>query len=119
MDDIIDVNTMFGPQPSAASDLSVDELYELMAKHGVRAACTLSTVGVLLDHNAGNGATRAACADSQTLLPVATINPQSYFGGDSPLAKFQSDGFRMVRFLPHAQGWEPDYAPFVSVLKSG
>jgi hypothetical protein len=117
MADIIDVNTMFGPLPAAASDLSVDELEGMMRKHGVRACCTLSTVGMLLDHNAGNGATRAACGEHPGLLPVATVNPQTVFGVDGPFARFAADGFKMVRLFPCEQGWPPDYSPCVALAK--
>lgn len=117
MDDIIDVDTMFGPLPAAASDLSVDALEEMMRAHGVRACCTLSTIGVLLDPNAGNSATRAACQEHQSLLPVATVNPQSFFGVDGPFTRFGADGFKLVRFFPEEQGWEADYAPFIMLAK--
>jgi predicted TIM-barrel fold metal-dependent hydrolase len=117
MDDIIDINTMFGPLPVAASDLSVEELAAMMHKHGVRACFTLSTLGLLLDHNAGNGATRAACAENRSLLPVATVNPQTCFGGEGPIARLAPEGFKMARFFPSWQGWEVDYAPFLAVAK--
>jgi predicted TIM-barrel fold metal-dependent hydrolase len=117
MDEIIDVNTMFGPLPAAASDLSVDELDGMMRKHGVRACCTLSTVGMLLDHNSGNGATRAACAEHQNLIPVATVNPQSVFGVDGPFTRFKADGFKLIRLFPDEQCWEADYAPCVVLAK--
>ncbi len=118
MNEIVDINTLFGPMPSAASDLSVDELTALMQRHSVSACCTLSTVGLLLDHNAGNSATRAACSENRSLIPTATINPQSFFGGDGPHLRFKADGFRLVRFFPGAQGWDVDYASFVAAVKS-
>src|SRR5215831_13621882 len=117
MSDIIDINTLFGPMPAAASDLSVDELSGLMEKHSVRACCTLSTIGLLLDHQMGNAATRAACGENPRLLPAATVNPQTYFGEEGPFTRFAADGFKLVRFFPGAQGWEPDYAPFVALVK--
>ncbi len=118
MDDIVDVNTLFGPLPAAASDLSVDDLAALMREHAVSTCCTLSTVGLLLDHNAGNAATRAACSESPSLVPVATVNPQAFFGGDGPHNRFRADGFKMARFFPHAQGWEPSYAPFIALARA-
>lgn len=117
MDEIIDVNTMFGPMPSGAADLSVDELAGMMRTHGVRAACTLSTVGLLLDHNVGNAATKAACGEAGNLLPVATINPQTYFGSDAAISRFKADGFKMVRFFPAMQHWDAAYAPMVVLAK--
>jgi predicted TIM-barrel fold metal-dependent hydrolase len=118
MDEIIDIDTMFGPLPSGASDLSVDELQTMMQRHDVRACCTLSTVGLLLDHSAGNAATKAACAESPKLLPVATVNPQTFFGADGPYARFAADGFKMVRFFPGHQSWDSDVAPFVALAKA-
>lgn len=115
MDGIIDVNTLFGPMPSAASDLSVDELGALMQKHSIRACCTLSTVGILLDHNAGNAATRAACEENPSLLPVATFNPQTFFGPEETVERLRQDGFKMARFFPGLQGWKVDYAPFMAL----
>ena len=117
MSQIIDINTMFGPHPSAAADLSVDELESMMQKHGVGLCCTLSTVGMLLDHNSGNAATRAACAEHTTLLPVATVNPQMVFDMEGPFTRFKAEGFRMVRLFPDWQGWDPDYAPCVAIAK--
>ena len=117
MSHIIDINTMFGPHPSAAADLPVDELQSMMEKHGVLTCCTLSTVGMLLDHTSGNGATRAACSESKHMLPVATINPQMIFDMDGPFTRFKADGFRMVRLFPDWQGWQADYAPCIAIAK--
>lgn len=117
MIEIIDVNTMFGPLPAAASDLSVDALEVMMKKHGIKSCCTLSTVGVLLDQNSGNSATRAACSEHSQLLPVATVNPQNVYTVDGPYTRFKADGFRMVRLFPAQQGWTADYAPCVAVAK--
>ncbi len=103
---------MFGPLPAGAADLSVDELGEMMRKYGIHACCTLSTVGMLLDYNSGNGATRAACGEQASLLPVATLNPQTVFTDDGPYMRFKSDGFKIVRFFPMEQDWDAAYAPF-------
>lgn len=118
MDEIIDLNTLFGPLPSASSDLPVDALLALMQKHAVRAACTLSTLGVLLDPAVGNAATRAACADHPELLPTATLNPTAFFGDPAQVNALKSDGFRLVRFFPAMQGWPVEYAPFRALLAS-
>jgi len=113
---IIDINTLFGPMPAAASDLSVAELVELMARHGVGQSCTLSTVGVLLDHTAGNTATRAACAELNRLLPAATLNPRCHFRGGAA-SRLRAEGFRLVRFFPELQGWSPDSAAFREIVR--
>lgn len=116
MDHVIDVNTQFGPRPASATDLSVDVLAELMDQHGVRACCTLSTVGVLLDHNMGNAATRAACGENRALLPVATLDPTRHFSTENPFHKLSADGFKLVRFFPGAQGWSVDCAQMTRLV---
>jgi hypothetical protein len=118
MDEIVDINTLFGPMPFASADLTVDALLALMQKHGVGKACVLSTLGVLLDATGGNGATRAAVAEHSTLLPVATFNPIAFFGDSAPLQNLRADGFCMVRFFPHEQNWPVAFAPFSSLLEA-
>jgi hypothetical protein len=118
MDDIVDINTLFGPLPVGSSDLTVDVLLALMKKHKVGAACTLSTLGLLLDPAIGNAATRAACSEHPTLLPVATFNPTMFFGDTAPLQRLKADGFVLLRFFPTAQGWPMDYTPFQALVAS-
>lgn len=118
MDEIIDINTLFGPFPSASSDLPVDTLLALMRTHNVRAACTLSSLGFLLDPSIGNAATRAACADHPELLPAATFNPVMFFGDAEPLRTLREEGFRLLRFFPGMQHWMIDFAPFHALLES-
>ena len=118
MDDIVDINTLFGPMPFASTDMTVDSLMALMQKYSVGRACTLSTLGVLLDSTGGNGATRAACAEHPALLPVATFNPTTFFGDPAPLQNLRADGFCMVRFFPCEQGWPVSFAPFPSLLEA-
>src|SRR5579872_1662449 len=112
MDDIVDINTLFGPLPAASADLPVDALLDLMGKHRVSAACTLSTLGILLDPVLGNAATRAACGEQQNLIPVATLNPAMFYGDTGSLSRLASEGFRLLRFFPAAQHWKIDFAPF-------
>src|SRR5581483_7042554 len=116
MDDIVDINTLFGPLPIASTDLAVDALLALMQKHKVQAACTLSTLGLLLDPTIGNAATRAACEEHPELLPVATLNPTMYFGDTEALQRLSEEGFRLLRFFPGRQGWPVEFAPFRSLL---
>ncbi len=118
MDQSLDINTLYGPLPAASVDLSIDDLQALMGKHGIAACCTLSTIGVLLDHNAGNAATMAACREVQRLVPAATVNPIAYFGGEGPAMQFQEDGFKVVRFYPAWQGWPYLFAPFRTLLST-
>ena len=118
MDEIVDINTMFGPMPFASTDMTVDALLALMQKHSVGRACTLSTLGVLLDTTGGNGATRAATAEHTALLPVATFNPTNFFGDPTPLQNLRGDGFCMVRFFPGEQNWPLAFAPFPALLEA-
>jgi hypothetical protein len=117
MEEIIDINTVFGPLPAASTDLPVDSLRTLMQKHAVRSACTLSTLGLLLDPTVGNVATRAACVEHSELLPVATLNPVLYFGDTAPVLRLREEGFRLLRFFPTQQGWPIDFAPFRALLR--
>lgn len=116
MDEIVDINTLFGPLPQSSNDLTVESLLELMQHNGVGRACSLSTLGLLLDPTVGNAVTRATCAENSALLPVATFNPTRYFGDREPLNRIKADGFSLVRFFPTQQGWPIDYAPFHAVL---
>lgn len=118
MEPILDIHTLFGPLPVSSTDLPVDELLELMQRHGVGASCTMSTVGMLIDHASGNAATLAACRDAPALLPVASVNPLCYFGGEGPAEQFAQDGFRFVRFFPAEQGWPVAFAPFRTLLRT-
>ena len=115
MDGIIDVNTLFGPLPAASSDLTIEALTGLMQKHNISGACTLSTLGVLLDPNVGNAATRAACADSPALVPTATLNPATYLEGQGGNT-LASQGFHLVRLFPERQHWPTDFAPLRILL---
>ena len=112
MEDIVDINTLFGPLPASSADLAVDSLLQLMQAHQVALACTLSTLGILLDPALGNAATRAACSEQTQLVPVATLNPTMFVGDTSALDQFTAEGFRMLRFFPTDQRWIIDFAPF-------
>lgn len=112
MSGIVDVNTLFGPLPAANTDLTVEALLELMQRHKVTAACTLSTLGMLLDPAVGNAMTRATCTEHPTLLAAATLNPGAYFGNTEELTRLRAEGCCYVRLFPTEQGWPLEYAPF-------
>ncbi len=118
MDDIVDINTLFGPLPVASADLSVDNLLELMERRRVGSAFTLSTLGMLLDPSVGNSATKAACSEHTQLIPVATLNPTLFLGDVLPIQRLKTDGFKLVRFFPTVQGWKIRYAPFHSLIQT-
>lgn len=112
MSGIVDVNTLFGPLPVANIDLTVESLLALMQRHQVQAACTISTLGMLLDPAVGNAMTRATCTENPVLRPAATLNPTAYFGDTDSLTRLRDDGFCCIRLFPDAQGWPLEYAPF-------
>jgi predicted TIM-barrel fold metal-dependent hydrolase len=116
MDNIIDINALFGPMPSTSADMPVESLVELMEKHSVGVACALSTLGILLDPSVGNSVTRATCAEHSSLRPVATLNPMAFLGDAEPLLRLAKEGFCMLRFFPTTQGWPIDFAPFRALL---
>jgi len=117
MDEIIDVNTLFGPMPLTSVDLPVDALIELMEKHNIGTACTLSTLGLLLDPGVGNSVTQATCAEHSQLLPVATLNPTAFFGNAEPPRHLLDGNFSLLRFFPTTQGWPVHFAPFRALLR--
>src|SRR5579871_1862983 len=117
MDDIIDINTLFGPMPLTSADLPVESLIELMERHSVGTACVLSTLGILLDPGVGNSVTRATCTEYDNLRPVATLNPMGFFGDADALLRLPKEGFCLLRFFPSTQGWPVDFAPFRALLK--
>ncbi len=118
MADIIDINTLFGPRPKEASDLSLDDLLALRENYSVTTSFTLSTIGILLDFRAGNSATIAACSDNPGLQPTATLNPQRCFDIPKAIDEIMQKGFKLLRIFPEMQDWEPDYAPFISLVRS-
>ncbi len=117
MHQIIDINTLFGSLPALNADLSLDDLQTLMQKHNIARACTISTVGILMDTGVGNAQTRVTCGDEGVLIPVATCNPNSYYGDATPLQALRDSGFKLIRFFPDLQHWPADYAPFADMLE--
>lgn len=114
--EIIDANTIFGPWPIVRADMSVERLVKALVNHGVSKAFTLSTVGIMHNAGDGNGETLRNCADQNTLIPVATIDPRGYFGPAGMLGKIIEQGFKMFRFYPLLQDWPLDHAAFCDVL---
>ncbi|HET6455039.1 MAG TPA: amidohydrolase family protein [Armatimonadota bacterium] len=97
---IIDANTMFGIHPAHKLDMSPERLIRDMDRHRIAGSLTLSTIGVFHDHVIGNMATLEAAKANNRLVPVATINPDRYFGED--LSSIRSQGFKIVRFFADA-----------------
>ena len=115
--DLIDISTLFGPWPIASADMTVASLLQLMARHGVKRACTLSTLGVLLDASSGNAATRAACQEHVELLPAASIDPTHLTANAGAVQSLKQQGFRLLRFYPGLQGWPVTSASFAGLVQ--
>ncbi len=111
---IIDANTLIGVYPTHHLDLSAERLLRDMETYRITASLTLCTIGVFSDHVRGNAETLEVAKGNQRLVPVATINPGRYFGGD--LQTLKAQGFRISKFYPGSQGWPVDSAAFVNVL---
>lgn len=114
--EIIDTNTVFGPWSIVRADMSVDRLITALKNHGVSKALTISTIGALHSHGDGNAETLRVCNEQDMLIPVATIDPRGYFGPAGMLGKIAEQGFKMFRFFPELQDWEPSHAAFIDIL---
>lgn len=114
--EVIDCNTVFGPWPLVRADMSVDRLVKALTNHGVSKALAVCTVGALHNYNDGNAETLRVCGEQAVLVPVATVDPRGYFGPTGAIAKLAQQGFKMVRFFPVLQGWQPDHIVFCDIL---
>ncbi|MDE2126220.1 MAG: amidohydrolase family protein [Armatimonadetes bacterium] len=112
--DLIDISTLFGPWPIASADMTAASLLQLMARHGVKRACTLSTLAVLLDAAIGNTATGAACKEHSELVPATSLDPTHLTANAAAVRSLKQQGFRLLRFYPNIQGW-----PVTSVAFAG
>ena len=113
---IIDANTMFGVHPTHRLDMSVERLMREMDKYRIAAALTLSTVGIFHSHARGNSITLEAAKANNRLVPIATVNPGSYFGSAADMQAICAQGFRIFKFYPAEQAWTLDSAAFGEVL---
>lgn len=114
--EITDVNTLFGAYPSQRPDSSADALVGTMQAQGVDWCLTLSTWGLFHYDAEGNAETLRACRAHDHLIPVATLNPMTYWGQGGVIDSTIEEPFEMFRFFPGRQGWPIDFAPFGDVL---
>jgi predicted TIM-barrel fold metal-dependent hydrolase len=114
--EITDVNTLFGAYPSQHPDSNAESLVATMGSQGVAYCLTLSTYGLFYRDVDGNAETMRACRSHDHLIPVATLNPATYWGQPGLLESITSEPFEMFRFFPQAQGWPLDFAPFAAIL---
>ncbi|MGQ9455708.1 MAG: amidohydrolase family protein [Armatimonadota bacterium] len=114
--EIIDSNTVFGPWPIVRADMSVERLVKALNNHGVSRALAICTLGALHNYNDGNAETLRVCSEQPMLLPVATIDPRGHFGSIGTVVRLAQQGFKMVRFFPLLQHWNPDHIVFCDIL---
>jgi predicted TIM-barrel fold metal-dependent hydrolase len=114
--EITDVNTLFGAYPAQRPESSPEALVAAMAAQGVAWCLALSTWGVFHHDAEGNAETLRACRAHDHLIPVATLNPTTYWGQSGVIEAVAEEPFEMFRFFPHRQGWPLDIAPFADVL---
>jgi predicted TIM-barrel fold metal-dependent hydrolase len=116
--DIIDINTIFGAFPSQRAESTAEALVDVLGKHGVAQALSLSTWGVYYHDMAGNQETMRACKQfSSHLIPVGTVNPMTFWESDELLKQLVQTSFSVVRFFPGEQGWPIDFEPFSRLVK--
>jgi hypothetical protein len=110
---ILDVHTLFGPVPPRGAEDGVNHLLELLDRHNVAGAVTLSTRGLFYSASAGNRETIYYCEKSgNRLLPAAVVDPRS------PSAPTAVRGARLLCFLPATQNWPIVYAPLRDLLQT-
>lgn len=111
-----DVNTLFGAYPSHHADSDPQTLVATMGVQQVDYCLALSTQGLYARDTDGNVATLTACRAHDHLIPVATINPLTYWGQPGFVEDITQSGFEMYRFFPRTQHWPLDFAPFAALL---
>ncbi len=114
--EITDVNTLFGAYPSHHADSDPQTLAATMTAQQVDYCLALSTYGLYARDTDGNAETLNACRTHDHLIPVATVNPLTYWGQPSLVEGIAQDGFEMFRFFPRTQHWPLDFAPFAAIL---
>ncbi len=114
--EITDVNTLFGAYPSHHADSDPQTLAATMSAQQVDYCLALSTQGLYARDTDGNAETLNACRAHDHLIPVATINPLTYWGQPGLVEGIIEDGFEMFRFFPRTQKWPLDFAPFAAIL---
>jgi predicted TIM-barrel fold metal-dependent hydrolase len=102
-----DAHTLFGFWTSRQADISPAVLKQVLDKHQVAFACTLSTVGILYDFVEGNRQTLEVCASDPRLLPAGTVDPRRCLGCDDEIAGARERGLRLFSLFPETQGWSP------------
>ncbi len=116
MAQIADANTLFGFWPKRKVDISLERLRQVLAKHKVTKALTISTTAIFYDYRRGNDETLEACKGDQVLVPVASLDPREYVHCFGEAERMLQAGVKFFRFFPDLQGWPLDFKPFHDIL---
>jgi len=114
---IVDANTFFGFWPKRKVDVSIKKLLEIMDKHKVRRAVSLSLKGIFYDYREGNEETLKMARKHPRIIPAATIDLRRYFGKEKAVRKILEQGFKVLKLFPNLQDWPINYAPFYKLLE--
>lgn len=99
---------------NANSNTSVAPLLQLLDRHGVGAAATLSIAALHHDALSGNAETAQACAGQARLFPAWVLDPRL------PRAErllAGADAARLLCLLPGMQAYAVNYAPIRRLLR--
>jgi predicted TIM-barrel fold metal-dependent hydrolase len=105
---VIDIHTVFGPWPGALADTSLTSLLDILEKNQISQAFCASTVGILIDSEAGNELTAETCSNNVRLLAAGTVNPAATPNAGEVVDKAVESGIRLFFLYPESQGWQPD-----------
>lgn len=97
---VIDINTVFGLDPTLEDDWPIGKLVSEVERHGIAAALTTSLRAVGYDERKGNDETLAASEQHPCLLPVATIMFDHYLGWEAEVERCIAAGFVAFRLFP-------------------
>lgn len=114
---IIDSNTFFGFWSKRKVDVSIKKLLEIMEKHKVDKAISLSLKGIFYDHEEGNEETLKIAQKYSQIIPAGTVDLRRYFGKERIVKKISEQGFRVLKLFPNLQNWPINYAPFYKLLE--
>lgn len=106
--EIVDAATVFGFRTGRGADVSLSVLLGEMRKHNVKRACTISTLGILVDFELGNRETFSACRENAALMPMATVDPRRHVGCVEGVEKAAAQGCGVFALFPDTQGWPAD-----------
>ncbi|MGO8671073.1 MAG: amidohydrolase family protein [Capsulimonadaceae bacterium] len=113
--EITDVNTVFGAYPARRADSTADALVAAMATNGVHFSLSMASRGIFYQDSAGNEETVAVCRRLHPLVPVATLDPRSFWG-QPDVIRYLAAGYEMYRFFPNEQRWPVEMTPFRDIL---